>query len=51
MRFESARGSLCEAHAGIRVAIAWGYVEAAQAAELLAALHELGGRLFGLVRR
>jgi four helix bundle protein len=50
LRFESARGSLYEARAGIRIAVAWGYVSAEHAAEALVALDRLGGRVFGLVR-
>jgi four helix bundle protein len=34
LRFETARGSLMEAQAGVRVAIAWGYVSEAAAADL-----------------
>src|SRR5262245_58344756 len=33
LRFESARGSLYEANAGLRVAVAWGYVSAESARE------------------
>jgi four helix bundle protein len=51
LRFESARGSLYETQAGLRVAVAWGYVAAAEVAPALAALDHLGGRVFGLVRR
>jgi four helix bundle protein len=51
LRFESARGSLYEAHAGIRVAIAWGYFSAEDAAAALEAMDRLGGRVFGLARR
>ena len=50
LRFESARGSVYEARAGIRIAVAWGYVSAEDAAEALGALDRLGGRVFGLVR-
>jgi four helix bundle protein len=51
LRFETARGSLYEAQAGIRVAIAWGYFTEACAGPALRALDELGVRLYGLVRR
>jgi four helix bundle protein len=51
LRFESARGSLYEAQAGLRAAVAWGYVSAATTAPLLAELHTLGGRIYGLCRR
>jgi len=51
LRFESARGSLYEAQAGIRVAIAWGYLSAPDAVPALEALDRLGGRVFGLTRR
>ena len=51
VRFESALGSLYEAQAGVRLAVAWGYVSQAAVAELLASLTCLGGRVFGLGRR
>ena len=51
VRFETARGSLCEAKAALRVAVAWGYVSAESAAVILAPLHALGARVFGLARR
>jgi four helix bundle protein len=51
LRFETARGSLCEAQAGFRVAVAWGYVAAANADDALGSLRVLGGRVFGLARR
>ncbi len=51
LRFETARGSLMEAEAGVRIAVAWGYVSEAAAAELLASMHVLGGRIYGMVRR
>jgi len=50
-RFETARGSLSEGQAGIRVAVAWRYVTQASANELLESMHSLGGRVFGLCRR
>jgi len=51
LRFETARGSLYEAQAGIRTAVAWGYFTAEQSAELLVAMEALGGRIYGLSRR
>lgn len=51
LRFQTARGSLYEAQAGLRVAVAWGYVATESAAEALEALHALGGRVYGLGRR
>ncbi len=51
LRFETARGSLYEAHAGIRIAVAWGYFAQQQAAAVLAAMDVLGGRVYGLARR
>jgi len=50
-RFSTAAGSNAEVRAGMQVAIAWGYVEAAQVAEaeqlldrVAAMLHRLGAR-------
>ena len=51
LRFEAARGSLYEAQAGIRLAVAWGYFTQEQADEALVAIDELGGRVYGLARR
>ena len=51
LRFESARGSLYEAQAGLRVGVAWGYVPAEECAPVLEALDRLGARVFGLSRR
>ena len=51
LRFETARGSLNEAQAGIRVAVAWGYVSDASASPVVESMHCLGGRVYGLVRR
>jgi four helix bundle protein len=51
MRFETAQGSLHEACAGLRLAIAWHYVTLAACAEALKSLDALGARVFGLVRR
>jgi four helix bundle protein len=51
LRFATARGSLHEAQAALRVAAAWGYVADDAVEPVVAALHALGGRLFGLARR
>jgi four helix bundle protein len=51
LRFDSARGSLYEANAGLRLAVAWGYVGAQACAPVLAAIDRLGARVFGLSRR
>jgi four helix bundle protein len=51
LRFESARGSLYEAQAGLRLAVAWGYVSAQACAPVLGAIDRLGARVFGLSRR
>jgi len=51
VRYESALGSLYETQAGVLLAVAWGYVSRAEAASVLEALHALGGRVYGLVRR
>ncbi len=51
LRFETARGSLYEAHAGIRIAVACGYFTQRQAEAVLAAMDKLGGRVYGLARR
>jgi len=51
LRFETARGSLYEAQAAFRVAIAWGYVSEENALAALESLHALGGRIYGLARR
>jgi hypothetical protein len=51
LRFESARGSLYEAQAGLRVATAWGYLSAEDCAVTLAAIDRLGARVFGISRR
>jgi len=50
LRFQSALGSLYEARAGMRVALAWGYVLAASCREALAASDRLGARLYALAR-
>jgi four helix bundle protein len=51
LRFESARGSLYEAQAGLRMAVAWGYLSAQECAPVLGAIERLGARVFGLSRR
>ena len=51
LRFETARGSLYEVHAGLTLAVAWGYVSADEIAPIDAALDRLGGRIYGLERR
>ena len=51
LRFESALGSLYEAQAGLRLAVAWGYFAQTGADEVLESMHCLGGRIYGLVRR
>ena len=51
LRFETALGSLYEAQAGIRLAVAWGYIAQSATVELLASVHRLGGRLYGLMRK
>jgi four helix bundle protein len=51
LRFETARGSLCEARVAFRVAVAWGYFSTEAAEGALACMNDLGGRLFGLARR
>ena len=47
LRFESALGSLYEARAGVRVALAWGFVTADAAQAVLQSMESLGGRVFG----
>jgi len=51
LRFESAKGSLYEAEAGLRVAVAWGHGSAEALAPVLEAMDSLGARLHGLIRR
>ena len=48
---ESALGSLYEAQAGIRLAIAWGYFSQGAANDVLASMNCLEGRIYGLVRK
>jgi four helix bundle protein len=51
LRFETARGSLYEARAGLLLAVAWGYVTSEAAKEATVCMHALGGRVYGLARR
>jgi len=51
LRFESALGSLYEAQAGIRLAVAWGYFSQSAAVEVLESMNSLGGRVYGLVKK
>jgi four helix bundle protein len=51
LRFAAARGSLYEARAGLRLAVAWGFVSASACAAALEAGDRLGARLYGLSRR
>ena len=51
LRFQSARGSLYEALAGLRMAVAWRYLSPAEASAAIAALDRLGGRIYGLIRK
>ncbi len=51
LRFETALGSLREARAGVRIAVAWGYVAEKSVEPLIESLDALGGRVFGLGRR
>jgi four helix bundle protein len=51
LRFETARGSLYEAQAGIRIAVAWGYFTQKEAEPVLGAIDALAGRIYGLARR
>ena len=50
LRFSTARGSLYEVHAGLSIAVAWGYVTGDEVAPVHAALDHLGGRIYGLER-
>ena len=50
-RLETALGSAYEARQGLRIAVAWRYLTAAQAAAMIAALDRLAGRLYGLLRK
>jgi len=47
-RFSNAAGSTSEARAALRVAVAWGYVNASEIADGEAMLDRVAGRLHGL---
>jgi four helix bundle protein len=51
LRLQSALGSLYEARAGFRLAVAWRYVSGEEGAAVLAGSDRLGARLYGLARR
>ena len=51
LRFESALGSLYEARAGLRLALAWGYFSQSAAAAALEAMDRLGARIYGMTKR
>jgi four helix bundle protein len=51
LRFETARGSLCEARVAFRVAVAWSHISPEAAQAVLVGMDALGGRVFGLSRR
>ena len=51
LRFETARGSLYESQAGLRTAVAWGYISHAQCSAVLVAMEALGARVHGLARK
>ena len=51
VRYESSLGSLYEAQAGVRLAVAWGYLSQAAANAVLESMNCLGGRVYGLVRK
>src|SRR5215475_7526599 len=51
LRFETARGSLYETQAGIRIAEAWGFVSHQETSTALEALDGLARRLYGLAHR
>jgi four helix bundle protein len=48
LRFQSAHGSLYEACVALELAVAWGYLDEAKTADVLATLDGLGRRLYGL---
>jgi four helix bundle protein len=50
LRFETARGSLYEAQAALRVGAAWGFVDRHQVTMVVQALDRVGARVFGLSR-
>lgn len=47
-RLSTALGSVYEARHGVRLGVAWGYVDAGDSAAALTALDRLGGRIYGL---
>ncbi len=51
LRFESAQGSLYEAQAALRVAVAWGFISEESLVAALKTADALGARIFGLLRR
>jgi four helix bundle protein len=51
LRFQSAHASVFESHAALRLAVAWGIIDAQSSASVLQELDILGARLFGLSRR
>jgi four helix bundle protein len=51
LRFQTARGSLFEAQAALRVAVAWGYVTDSSVRSAFERMHTLGGRVYGLANR
>ncbi|HTM45524.1 MAG TPA: four helix bundle protein [Polyangiaceae bacterium] len=51
LRFESARGSLYEAQAGVKIAAAWGYLSVEECAPLLQEMDRLAARVFGVMRK
>jgi four helix bundle protein len=51
LRFESARGSLYETQAGIRIAEAWGFVSSDETGVALEAIDVYARRLYGLAHR
>lgn len=50
LRFLAARGSLYEAQAGLRIAVAWGYLSAPQVSVPLQQIDQLAARIYGLSR-
>jgi four helix bundle protein len=50
LRFQTAKGSLHEAEAGLRLAVAWGYLQREAISPVLHAADALGARLYGLAR-
>ena len=50
VQFENALGSLYEARAGVRLAVAWRYVAEGDTLAVVVAMDRLSGRVFGLKR-